>query len=69
MIFFKIKDLNVNPVELKQFLLKRGIKTFINSNIWDSNRFIVHHYIRDQQVEEIVKGFRDYHITIETHKQ
>jgi hypothetical protein len=46
MVFFKITDHKVNPVELRQFLTGRKIKAFISPNIEDSNRLVTHHYIR-----------------------
>ena len=50
MVFFKIIDRKINPVQLSAFLGTRKIKAFISAKIQDSSRLVTHHYIREAEI-------------------
>lgn len=59
MIFFKIIDSKLQECEksLEEYLLeKKKIKSAISTSTNAENRIVVHHYIREQQVEAVISG-------------
>ena len=64
MIFFKILDGHLSKCErsLEEYLLeKKKVKSAINASTAAENRFVVHHYVREKEVEAIISGLKQYH--------
>ena len=58
MIFFTIEDDRVVDAEIREYFLKNGIKIGGRNN--KVMRFVVHHYIREEQVKKIVQTMKDF---------
>ncbi len=57
-IFFKITDPEINVPELVQHLYTNGV--FCGMKKGGVNRFVIHHYIREEQVEKLIDLLQNF---------
>lgn len=58
MIFYKFTDPSIKTSQLESFFNSKNIKSqLVYGGI---NRFVTHHYIREEQVERIIAAFKQF---------
>lgn len=63
MIFFRITSPLVKASELEKFMGSQGIiAEFVDNGI---NRFVSHHYIREEEVEKIIAALKQYYESVQ----
>lgn len=57
-IFYKIIDLTIDVAHLSKYLVENGVYVFLTKGI---SRFVIHHYIREPQVETLIALLKKYY--------
>jgi len=64
MIFFNITDPNCNATELTTFLKQNGVLCSLKNGV--VNRFVIHHYIREKEVDTVIQLLQQFKASRET---
>ncbi len=57
MVWYRITDPRLDDKKLCLFLQERGVMT------WTNSRFVIHHHIREEQIEKVLKLLSEWRAT------
>ena len=62
MIFFRFTDKRIKAAALEAFFQSKSIQCEFADNA--INRFVIHHYIREEQVEKIISALSEFRASL-----